>query len=241
MVPIGKLWGDAKFALRSPYTKLVYVYLISQPTITALGVVKLQPEKISFDLKLDDEQVSIALDDLKDNGFINIRIQEEGYDVFIIKSHFDSLPKSATQMKRAREEGKNSPYKKELLTIYTKGDFEQKTKFKPPKPEEVSQFALSLGHLVDGEAFVDYYSSNDWYNKNGKKVRSWKKTCERVWCREENKINFPDGAPKGFKTFYITLENGNIVVPERWRNGEPTHSNFLYADQLKEEYVKRKQ
>lgn len=238
MVAVGKLWGDAEFALRSPFSKLIYVYLISQPSITALGVVKLQEEKIAFDLKIDLNDVAEALEELETFGFLNVRIKESAYETFIIKAHFDSLPKSAVQMKRAREEGKTSTYRKQLLKIYDKDDFEQKTKFVPPTPEQVSKYALDLGFLVDGKVFVDYYGDNDWYNRNGKKVRNWQATCKRVWCREEDRIDFPDNAPKGAERFYITSEEGRIIVAEGWRNGQPTHSNFLYAEQLKEEYAK---
>ena len=237
MVKIGRLWGDASFGVLPPLHKLVYLYLITQPSITPLGVVQVLPNRIKLDLQMDDGQLQEAYDNLVPR-FVDKRIKEEFYDIFIIKSHFDSLPKSAAQMKKAREEGKNSPYRPQLLEIYSKDDFEQKNSFKEPTAQEVSEFALSLGYLVDGARFVEYYGDNDWFNRNGKKVRSWKKTCERVWCREENKIEFPDGAPKGAERFYIKTEEGRVIVPEGWRNGQPTHSNFLYAERLKEQYAK---
>lgn len=139
-------------------------------------------------------------------------------------------------MRKAIDEGKSSIYQTELREIYTPEDFKNSTSFTPPTPDEVAAHALSKGHVVNGHTFVDYYASNDWYNKNNKKVRNWKATLERVWCREENKLELVDGAPKGFEYFHITLDNGDRISPESWKNDKPTHSNFLYAELLIEEF-----
>ena len=163
-------------------------------------------------------------------------IEEDKMDIFIIKEHFLSLSKSKLNLRKAIDEGKSSRYRIELLAIYDKDDFRPSMSFTPPTAEEATEHGLSLGYVVNGKAFVDYYGSNDWYNKNNKKVRSWKLTLEKVWCREENKLTLVAGAPKGYEYFHITLPNGERLSPEGWRNGKPTHSNYLHAELLNEEY-----
>ena len=102
------------------------------------------------------------------------------------------------------------------------------------------EYALGLGYEVNGRAFVDYYADNDWYDKNNKKVRAWKSKVSKVWCREENKLETVKGAPKGFEYFFADLEEGVRVFPESWKNGLPSHSNFLYAEYLTDKFNEQK-
>ena len=240
MVKVGKLWGNARFASLLPISKLLYLYLISHPSITTLGVLELERDRIRLDLKITEDGVySKALLSLRDNGFIVwVPSEDDSFDTFIIKEHFLSLSKSKLNIRKAIDEGKSSPYQKELREIYEPSDFRPSMAFVPPTPEEVAEYALSKGYVVNGQTFVNYYSDNDWYNKNNKKVRSWRATLERVWCREENKLELVDGAPKGFEYFHINLDNGERVSPEGWRNKRPTHSNYIYAELLTEEFNK---
>lgn len=236
MVNVGKLWGDARFAWLDPHSKLLYLYLISQPSISTLGVLEIDREKIDIDLKLKgSEFVGFAIEELRGQEFL-IHIEEERFDVFIIKKHFLSLSKSKLNIRKAIDEGKSSRYQKQLRELYTPDDFKPPLSFTPPTPEEATNYALTLGYVVNGHTFVDYYASNDWYNKNNKKVRSWRLTLERVWCREENKLTFVDGAPSGYDYFHITLDNGDRVSPEGWRNGIPTHGNYLHEELLIQEF-----
>ena len=100
----------------------------------------------------------------------------------------------------------------------------------------MADYALSLGHLVNGKDFVDYYGDNDWYDKNDKKVRNWKAKLSKVWCRDTNKLEKVDGAQKGFEYFYVEIEEGNRLYPQSWKNGLPSHSNHIYAQYLIDEF-----
>lgn len=231
MVKFGRLWGDAKFASLSPNSKLLYCYLVSQPNITTLGVVSLHKDRVIFDLGIKDFDKSYK-SLLKSNY---IKGYEEG-DILhtVVVGHWKSLSKSKSNIRKALDEGKSANPK--LLNIfrkvYTKGDFESNSVFKAPTPTEVADYALSLGYVVDGKSFCDYYGGNDWYDKNDKLVRNWKAKVQKVWCREDNKLEKAEGAPEGFEYFYIELEKGNRIFPTSWKDGLPQHGNFVYAQYL---------
>lgn len=228
MVKVTKLWGNGRFSSLPPKSKLLYIYLVTHPSISTLGVLELNKHRINLDLSFEDKDLENNINFLKHFSFLET-IEDSELEVFIIKDHFLSLSKSKLNIRKAMDEGKNSLYKKKLNQIYSSEDFKPSMGFIPPTPEEVSEYALTKGYIVNGKTFVDYYSSNDWYNKNNKKVRSWKRTLERVWFRDENKLTPVKGAPKGFEYFYTTLEDGTRLSPEGWKSGKPTHSNYLYA------------
>lgn len=188
----------------------------------------------------DIEEYKQSTKELNNGGWIKWIDEVECFDTFVIKEHFLSLSKSKLNIRKAVEEGRSSIWREDLLKIYTKDDFVPPTGFTPPTPKQVTDYALSLGYVVNGKEFVDYYGSNDWYNKNNKKVRSWKLTLEKVWCREENKLTLVTDAPEGYEYFHITTDKGERISPEGWKKGKPTHSNFLYAEALKNSYNEKK-
>ncbi len=239
MVKVGKLWGDARFASLSPSSKLLYCYLTTQPNITTLGILDLYVERVNLDLGIHSPE---WFKRLKDKGLINYYWGEEEDTVHVlVLDHYHSLAKSKANIRKGLDEGKNSKGKTKemLLEVFTKADFTNDS-FKAPSPQEVMEYALGLGYEVNGKAFVDYYADNDWYDKNNKKVRAWKSKVSKVWCREENKLETVKGAPKGFDYFFVDLEEGVRVFPESWKNGLPSHSNFLYAEYLTDKFNEQK-
>lgn len=236
MVKVGKLWGDARFASLSPNSKLLYCYLISQPNITTLGVLVLDINRITLDLKLEAGAIKYCLVELLQKGYVQMITKGDELTI-IIMSHYHSLAKSKANIRKAIDEGKST--QGDLLSIFRKiykpEDFTNDS-FSPPTPKEVMEYGLSLGYEVNGKAFVDYYSDNDWYDKNNKLVRNWKAKVSKVWCREENRLETAKGAPKGFEYFFVDLEEGVRIFPESWKNGLPSHSNFIYAEYLINEF-----
>ena len=200
MVKVGKLWGDAKFASMSPFSKLLYCYLISQPSITTLGFLVLDLDRVKLDLKIeDDDQIDESLSELAFNYYIDFYFENESIISLLVLGHFKSLPKSKSNIRKAIDEGKLSEGDRRdmLLQHFNSSDFKDSTSFTPPTAQEVSDYALSIGFLVDGKAFVEYYGDNDWYDKNNKKVRNWKAKCRKVWCKDERRLESIDGAPEG--------------------------------------------
>lgn len=241
MVQVGKLWGDAKFNSLSPISKLLYCYLVSQPSISTLGVIDIYLDKIEFDLSLVRHSSPHTLGELSKVGYI-IRVlnkDEPQRTKIIVLEHFKSLPKSKSNLRKAIDEGKNSDesLKEILRDIFSSKDFNDDS-FTPPTPSEVSKYALSIGYIVKGKDFVEYYTDNDWYDKNDKKVRNWKAKVRKVWCRDTNKLETADGAPKGFKYFYVEIEEGHRVYPQSWVRGLPSHKNHIYTQYLIDEFNK---
>jgi len=237
MVKVGKLWGDAKFASLSPISKLLYCYLSSQPNISTLGVVVLDSRRITLDLKI--LEIDKYLNELVGNKFVSALPQRDNTYLIVVLDHFKSLPKSKSNLRKAIEEGReaNEDLRSILRNVFSSVDYSDN--FKPPTAEEVSEYALSLGYSVNGKDFVEYYSDNDWYDKNNKKVRNWKSKCRNVWCRDKNKIEIVKGAPKGYENFFVEIDGGERIYPTAWIAGMPTHNNYLYAQYLIDEYNAR--
>ena len=49
-----------------------------------------------------------------------------------------------------------------------------KKEFIPPTVDEVKSYCQEKGYNVDSRKFVEYYSSNNWKDKNDKPVKNWK-------------------------------------------------------------------
>jgi len=238
MVSPKNLWRRVKFKKLSPLEKLLYIYLATQDSITVLGKVEVERKDIkgltgcpSFSIIKD------LLKKLRDEDYIYFYFSSKILTV-IIRDHWHTLARSKRNIQKGVKEGREAQGKLRslYLKLYTKEDFETKYEFIPPTPEQVTEYALKKGYIVDGKTFIEHYASNDWYNIRGKKVRNWKATCDKVWCREENALKIHKNAPEGFEYFYITTEEGERIYPEDWKDGEPTHSEFLYGVLLKEKF-----
>jgi len=58
-------------------------------------------------------------------------------------------------------------------------------KFVKPTPKEVTEYALSIGYVLDGEAFCDFYESKGWLVGRSP-MKSWP-AAVRTWKRMERK------------------------------------------------------
>jgi hypothetical protein len=241
MVALQKLWGNARFKGLPPLAKLLYCFLSQQPSITRLGKVEVDYGDLNLVLgNVTDVnamvEVTEYLDLLVNTNFISYFNGE--YLTAVIHDHWNSIPNNKTNIAKAYTEAKASrgDLRKIYGTIFSKSDFEPPMAFKIPTPEEVSAYALDKGYLVNGKEFVAHYEGLKWHNVKGKKLRSWKQTCLKVWCREENKLVKVKGAPKGYEYFFVEIENGDRITPESWKKGKPMHSNFVYAEMLRDKF-----
>lgn len=70
-------------------------------------------------------------------------------------------------------------YKEE--DIYKEIDKDKKNIFKKPTVEEIEKYCQERSNNVDAQQFFDYYEANDWKDKDGKKVKSWKQKMIANW------------------------------------------------------------
>ena len=56
--------------------------------------------------------------------------------------------------------------------------------FVPPTPDEVTEYARSVGYLLDGASFVDFYESKGWMVGKSR-MRDWK-AAVRTWRSRES-------------------------------------------------------
>ena len=72
-VNVSKLWGDAKFNNLTLTAKLLYLYLITNPSINYVGVVSLIPEISSHQIGMTMDEFKEASQELKDKNYIYIK------------------------------------------------------------------------------------------------------------------------------------------------------------------------
>lgn len=82
----------------------------------------------------------------------------------------------------------------ERLSIVENTLADRNRSFKPPTPEEVTEYAKSIKFALDGQKFCDWYEARNWML--GKtKMKSWK-AAVRTWKRgDEEKAAAQPVAP----------------------------------------------
>jgi hypothetical protein len=242
-VKIDKLWSDSWFQEQSSITKLLYIYLATNPNLNMVGVFSPNPNVVCIEIGCTIEQLRESTKVLKDRGLIHVKSYNDTI-YFIIPAHFSSIPKSESTVARVNKVFNELP---EGLTKYLESigiSVNSKVReLKKPTPDEVYQYALTQGYVVSGKDFVKYYEEqSDRYGKNGlwvdstgKEVRDWKAKLRRIWLRDENKIKTFADAPKGFESFHL-VENGVVITPDGWKNNKPWSKNLTTDILLKREY-----
>lgn len=247
-VKISKLFGDSWFQDQSPITKLLYIYLATNPNLNTVGVLSPNLEVACLEVGCQMDDLRQATRKLVEKRYVYVK-EFEGTVYFVIPAHFSSLPKSESSVMKVQKILESLP---EDLVLFLKSigiTVNSKVReFKKPTPEEVSQYCLQQGYLVNGKDFVEYYEQQAdrygkkgvWVDNRGKEVKDWKGKVRRVWCREENKLQKQTDAPKGFETFFVVDDSGSILQPDGWRKGLPYHKSLSIDLLLKREYEKRK-
>jgi uncharacterized protein YdaU (DUF1376 family) len=63
--------------------------------------------------------------------------------------------------------------------------------FKAPAPQEVLEYANSIGFEIDHEHFVTYYTAQGWKLSNGVAMEDWQATIQNWKRREAQKLSIP--------------------------------------------------
>ncbi len=242
-VKVARLWKDARFRELPNLTKLLYIYLCTSKDLNVVGVFSPVLESVCVELKIDIEELRYHTRELVAKKFIYVK-KIEGVVYFVIPAHFNTIPKSEASILKIQKALASLPdsLSQFLKTIGITTNFKVK-EFKKPTPEEAAEYAVSLGYLVSGKDFVEYYEnqafkygrSDIWVDGRGTPVKDWKAKLRKVWCKQENKMKTFDDAPKGFEAFYINI-NGVIVYPDGWKNGKPFSKDFTSDIELKKQF-----
>lgn len=73
-----------------------------------------------------------------------------------------------------------------------KGKKRKENVFIPPSIDDVKQYFTEKGYTIEAaEKAFEYYASNDWHDRNGDKVTSWKQKMIANWFKDENKTKVP--------------------------------------------------
>jgi hypothetical protein len=245
-VKIGKLWNKADFVELTIEAKLLYIYLATSPDINSVGVLCPNLEVASIQTKIPSEKVNTSCRELMDNGFIFAGMYDKRM-YFVVLNHFNTIPKSDSAVARVTKDIISLPQKLQgkLKSLGITVDRKAIT-FKEPTPEEISQYAMSQGHLIDANMVISFYKGNaqkrnvdGWMDSRGRRVKDWKAKLRLVWFKDENKLKEVKGAPKGFEYFYIMLD-GKMIFPESWKGGKPHSKNLVIKKALEKEYENKR-
>lgn len=244
-VNLGRLWKDVWFQNQSQQTKLLYIYLVTNPNLNTVGVLPINLEVASIELGLTRDQIASSTLELRNKKLVHVKSYDD-IIYFIMPAHFNTIPKSESSVTKVDKILRTLP--KELVEfLKTVGiTLESKIRtFVKPTQQEVVEHGLSLGYIVSGEQFIEYYEYQSdrhgkkgvWVDGRGNQVKDWKSKLRNVWCKDENKIKTFSDAPVGYESFHL-FDNGVIVTPDGWKNGKPWSKNFTSDIILKREYEK---
>ena len=147
------------------------------------------------------QSVRTAISHLKSTGEITCKSTRYGMLICAVKYAFFQGVANEANTQTARKKTlpltqKQQGSNKEVTTY--KEDKEEKEekenkevvvgKPTPPTPDQVRDYAKSIGYEIDAEYFCDYYAECGWAKKNGQPITDWKATI-RNWKRNERKAD----------------------------------------------------
>lgn len=170
------------------------------------NVLRLDYETLSFDLRCDIKLVKSIIND---------------FDLFVIdgdifgshsvqrrleERNAKSIKARESILKRWNKEEKDTnvlPTKNDSNTIKESkvNKVKEKKVFIPPSFEEFDSYFKEKGYGLISKKVFDYYSTADWYDSQGNKVKNWKQKVQGVWFKEENKVKSSSNGnrlPSGF-------------------------------------------
>lgn len=77
----------------------------------------------------------------------------------------------------------------------------EKNIFKKPTVEEIQKYCVERDNNVDAQQFYDYYEANDWKDKDGKRVKSWKQKMIANWEKSSTKKSSRENMEEVFSRF----------------------------------------
>lgn len=113
----------------------------------------------------------------------------------------------------------------------------KKARFAPPTHADVTAYGREIGFDIDGEQFVDYYTTRGWVLSNGRQMRDWQ-AAVRTWKRNHRQRHGsePASEDEAARAARKRAEDTRRLCEESL--GVPDEP--LSGESLVEEYRKRK-
>lgn len=187
--------------------KGLYAFINSKPQDWDFSI-----ESIALQNKEGKDAIRSAIKELEANGYLIRQKYKDSLGQFHIQYLLIEDPTAENPTADNSDIGQPiQPYKKELTKKeYTKKEI-AKSEFIAPSFEEVKAFFLEHKESLD---FLDkcfyYYSDANWTNRDGKKVKDWKRTIKTNWFGKNN--NKP--------TTFIPAESRPIRVHESYQTNQ---------------------
>lgn len=193
-----------------------------------------------MDLDLDIEGLrSVTLELLTEH--IKVYADDKDRIWFLVLGHFDSLPKSDSVAKRCKKDIETVPEEilDKLIVDGLLPNLDFAKDWVPPTQEEVREYSLAKGYIIDAKEFIDYYEyqaqqlgKSGWYDGKGKQVKDWKAKLRKVWFRNAQKAQAAANAPQGMEFFSVKDDKGQIFYATKWVNGKPMSNKGIAIDLL---------
>jgi hypothetical protein len=176
--------------------RILYCYLASKPDNW-----KIWNNDIKKSLGISNNHtIAKYFKELLDTGWINRTLNRSkdsknlsgGYDYELldVNCYFSSIHENRQFTQNSIHNNtnldNNTNYIDELENLLKKRQQKKKKEFTPPTLEEVKAYCEERKNNVDAKRFIDYYSVDDWKDKNGKPVRNWKQKMISVWEKGDN-------------------------------------------------------
>ena len=106
----------------------------------------------------------------------------------------------------------------------------------PPTPEEVSEYAKTIGFALDGQYFCDHYEARGWKYNGGVKMVSWK-AAVRTWkhhglSKQQNPVAV---GVKKTKLYPITGRScGKCKMPAVYKDGYGGYDSYYCPEHMSE-------
>ena len=231
-----KLWGEPWFLSLSPESKLTYIYCATMPGINTLGLFASTPEAIASEVGISKPEFDKAFLKLYPK---RIEVYEvDGVYWFHVTEYLNSFPQKGGRFEKGVKQFYELPGKLQdiLLIGFKLPEMRIKEDFVPPTPQEVVEYGIEIGYLIDGHEFVNYYDEREWKDSRGKKVRNWKLKAKTVWAKKERKIHYHKDAPEGYEKFFL-IHEGRAIFPKSWKNGLPFGDNIVEDTLLQDKFI----
>ena len=152
---------------------------------------------------INKQNISRAISKLSSMNLINVIKKDNDYHArYCFNKNYDTWKPLSKKIKTFIKKDKE-PLSKKITTKYnstkdniTKNIMGKNHRFVPPKPDEVTLFAQSIGYDLDGEYFCNWYGAKNWMiGKN--KMSNWK-LAVHTWKNKDKQNNIDKNRAPNF-------------------------------------------